>query len=270
MVLLDDNEIHLWTAELDRFTDGDSQRICDAMLSDDERCRSRKFCFEHHRQRFLATRGIIRSVLSKYCKETNPKDWRFTFGSQGKPGIDAPSLSQPLHFNISHSKNRIGVAVARYPGIGVDIEFISAQRGIIKIAERYFSPTEVDALLSLSTEQQLSRFYDLWTLKESYIKACGSGLIIPLRHFAFGFPQNGEINFEFDHDLDEKPEDWNFWQFDDGINYRLALALKSTRYLGNYRITARELLSFSEDTASGIQLSGMSQRQLSNVKSSLC
>ena len=118
------------------------------------------------------------------------------------------------------------------------------------------------ALIHLSPDHQLSRFYDLWTLKESYIKACGSGLIIPLRQFAFGFPRSGEIRFEFTRDLGEEPDDWNFWQFEDGKNYRLALALKSPLRQKSYKIIARELLSFTEETDSGILLKRSSRASL--------
>lgn len=263
MELLGENEIHLWMVKLDCLTDQASQLICETVLSEEERRRSLRFCFDHHRQRFLATRGVIRSVLSRYCEDIDPADWGFSYGSHGKPSINTPSLAHPLHFNISHSNNRISIAVARHADIGVDVEFISAQRKIIAIAERYFSPPEIEALMHLAPEQQVSRFYALWTLKESYIKACGSGLIIPLRHFTFRFQQNGKINIEFASDLGEKSSDWHFWQFEEGENYRLALALKSALTGENYEITTRELLSFTADTTSGILLTGSSQKNLS-------
>jgi len=254
VLLLDDNEIHLWTVELERYTNVDSQKICAAMLSEDEWIRSQRFSFEQHRQRFITTRGVIRSILSRYCKEFNPIDWRFGFGSQGKPNIEFPKLARLLYFNISHSKNRIAAAVSRHPGIGVDIEFVSPKREFVKIAQRYFSTPEVEAMLCLTTARQLSRFYDLWTLKESYLKARGSGLIIPLRQFSFSFTQNEKVDITFDNELNEKPDDWNFWQFDDGEKYRLALALKPNEHQDNYKIIATELLSLNEDSSSGILL----------------
>jgi len=254
VLLLDDNEIHLWTVELERYTNVDSQQTCAAMLSEDERIRSQRFCFEQHRQRFITTRGVIRSILSRYCNEFNPIEWRFEFGSQGKPSIEFPKLPKPLYFNISHSKNRIAAAVSRHPNIGVDIESVSPKREFVKIAQRFFSTPEVEAMLCLTPARQLSRFYDLWTLKESYLKASGSGLIIPLRQFSFSFPQNEKVDITFDNKLNEKPDDWNFWQFDDGENYRLALALKPNEHQDNYKIIATELLSFNEDANSEIVL----------------
>ena len=168
--------------------------------------------------------------------------------------IEFPKLPKPLYFNISHSKNRIAAAVSRHPSIGVDIEFVSPKREFVKIAQRYFSIPEVKTMLCLSPASQLSRFYDLWTLKESYLKASGSGLIIPLRQFSFSFPQNEKVDITFDNKLNEKPDDWNFWQFDDGENYRLALALKPNEHQDNYKIITTELLSFNEKSNSGLLL----------------
>jgi len=260
VLLLKDNEIHLWMVELERYINFDAQQICTAMLSADEHARAQKFCFNHHRERFITTRGVIRSILSRYCENINPEDWRFQFGAQGKPSIESPTPTKLLHFNISHSKNRIVVAVSLHSSIGVDVESVSAKREFVKIAQRYFSAPEVEELLCLTPAHQLSRFYDLWTLKESYIKACGSGLIIPLRQFAFRFPLEETIMIRFDNNLNEKPDDWNFWQFEDGENYRLALALKHAAYQSDYRIITRELLSLNEDTNSEIFLKRSTQQ----------
>ena len=52
------------------------------------------------------------------------------------------------------------------------------------IAKRYFHITEFNALLDCDPSVRLSRFFDLWTLKESYIKAVGKGLHLPLDSFA--------------------------------------------------------------------------------------
>ncbi|WFR63863.1 4'-phosphopantetheinyl transferase superfamily protein [Paenibacillus amylolyticus] len=54
----------------------------------------------------------------------------------------------------------------------------------MQIAERFFSPMESQFLAAEPDNRQLETFYRLWTLKESYIKAVGMGLSIPLDSFA--------------------------------------------------------------------------------------
>lgn len=54
----------------------------------------------------------------------------------------------------------------------------------LDIAERFFAPMEYRRLIRESKSRQLEYFYDLWTLKESYLKATGAGLTLPLSSFA--------------------------------------------------------------------------------------
>ena len=53
--------------------------------------------------------------------------------------------------------------------------------------KHYFSDAELTDLLELNKEEQRERFFDLWALKESYIKATGKGLATSLRSFSFDF-----------------------------------------------------------------------------------
>lgn len=58
---------------------------------------------------------------------------------------------------------------------------------------RYFSTREIEDLLELPEKQKKQRFFDYWTLKESYIKARGMGLSIPLDKFSFLFKHDSLV-----------------------------------------------------------------------------
>ena len=131
-----------------------------------------------------------------------------------------------LRFNLSHSGRRAVLAITRGRDVGVDIELAEKPRRIAAIAGRFFSVQEAEALLSLPRSQQLDRFYDLWTLKEAYIKACGMGLAIPLHHFSYSFPDDSCLALEFDEQRDDRSANWQLWQLDVGLEYRLSLATK--------------------------------------------
>jgi len=99
------------------------------------------------------------------------------FGEKGKPHIG--NLSD-VHFNISHSGNYVVCAVAPNE-IGIDVERI--RRVNLRIAERFFSHSEISDLMALGEEARMHYFITLWTIKESYLKAIGRGLTQHLNSF---------------------------------------------------------------------------------------
>jgi 4'-phosphopantetheinyl transferase len=128
-----------------------------------------------------AQRSLLGDILSRYaiCERCNIKNNNLVFTSNeyGKPLLTEPS---EIHFNISHSADWVVCAVDNHP-IGIDVETIKPID--FNIAERFFSKAEYLSLINQPEESKLEYFYMLWTLKESYIKAEGKGLSIPLDSF---------------------------------------------------------------------------------------
>lgn len=86
-----------------------------------------------------------------------------------------------FHFNLSHSGTQVLCAVADTE-VGCDIELRGEYKD--KLAKRFFHPDEYAALCALPTaEAQAALFFRLWTLKESFLKATGRGLSLPLNEF---------------------------------------------------------------------------------------
>lgn len=117
---------------------------------------------------------MVRFVLKgRYGSVKEELRWRTN--SFGKPFLsDYPSF----HFNISHSGEYVVCAV-HDAEVGVDIEKIGPFE--LQLAKGFFTEEEYKQVLE--AEDGLSSFYDIWTLKESYIKAIGKGLSIPLHSF---------------------------------------------------------------------------------------
>lgn len=153
-------------------------------LTPDERARYDRFLVEHARTEFIATRAIVRSVLSRYAPAA-PLDWRFEANPWGRPRILGTVADDGLDFNLSNTRGLVACAVGRRVELGVDVE--DRQRGgeTVALADRYFAPAETRALLALEAAAREERFFTLWTLKEAYIKARGMGLAIGLDRFAF-------------------------------------------------------------------------------------
>jgi 4'-phosphopantetheinyl transferase len=73
------------------------------LLSQEEQRQQLRFHFERDRHRYLVTRAMQRTVLSKYVGIA-PRDWRFTSNDYGRPSIAAEhAAARGLEFNLSHT-----------------------------------------------------------------------------------------------------------------------------------------------------------------------
>ncbi|MEX2468800.1 MAG: 4'-phosphopantetheinyl transferase superfamily protein [Pseudohongiellaceae bacterium] len=216
-------ELHLYSAD---FADFDAAEVAASgldWLDAHEQRRYRRYHLRRHRERFLLGRVLLRQTLSRYAA-ASPAQWQFVENAWGKPALARQPAAGPLHFNLSHSGTRLLLAVGRHELLGVDVERSDRPRRLRRIARRYFSATEVAALLALPEAERLPRFYRLWTLKEAYIKARGSGLALGLARFSFDFEAAGTLAFSADPGLQEQPAAWQFWQFPLAADYEAAVA----------------------------------------------
>lgn len=177
------DDIHVWYQSVP------SESPETTCLSEYEIERASKFVRPVDRRRYLATRRMVREVLSKY-HAVAPTDWTFVTNSYGKPRM-SPDLQSDVYFNVSHTKSVIVCALAKTPDIGVDIED-RIPDDFRLIAKSYFAPTESDWLASAANDVEAhSRFLAIWTMKEAYIKAVGKGLSLPLGSFSVVDPASG-------------------------------------------------------------------------------
>jgi 4'-phosphopantetheinyl transferase len=194
-------------------------------LSVQEKQQEQRFYFAKDRHRYLLTRALVRIVLSRYVPIA-ASDWHFEPSAYGRPMIvNDHELVRSLSFNISHTDGLIVLAITRARLIGVDTEL--ARREIsLAVADRYFSPKEVAAVKVLPAGLQRRRLLDLWTLKESYIKARGMGLSIPLNKFSFNLDENQSSVISFDDELQDLPSGWRFYQLSPSNEYAVALCVQ--------------------------------------------
>jgi 4'-phosphopantetheinyl transferase len=216
-------EIHLWCAFYDEINDESLLAAYLELMSDAERLIEPRFYFPKDRRRYLVTRALARTVLSRYA-EVAPRDWVFKANAHGRPEISNDcAAARNLSFNISHTDGLIVLAVTRDRQLGVDVENVLSRQAAIAIADRYFAPSEVAALGALPADQQQQRFYEYWTLKESYIKARGEGLAIALDAFSFRFPTNELLEMNMHIIEGDSSQCWLFWQFWIGVNHLTAV-----------------------------------------------
>lgn len=235
-------EVDIWIAVVDEVREVELAAQFDCVLTADERVRHGRFLFEKDRRRYLVTRSLVRYVLSRYIPIA-PADWRFEATEFGRPTIanDHPD-THGLTFNISHSDRVVLLGVTRDVQLGVDVEDLE-RRIPLDVADGFFSADEVRQLRSLPADLQPARFLDFWTLKESYIKARGKGLSLPLDQFGFDLSQQTGLQVWFDERLGDAPERWAFWQWRPSEGSIAALCLENRPGL-EQRIAVRKAVPF--------------------------
>jgi len=248
------DEIHLWHARVPEQEDAALAARHLALLTPDERQQHGRFAFERDRRRYLLTRALVRTVLSRYAPVA-PPDWRFEPNAHGRPAIvDDHPPARGLRFNLSHTDTFVVLAVTAGREIGIDVE--STRRNApLEVADRFFSAHESAALRRLPEAEQPARFWELWTFKESYIKARGMGLSIPLHSFSFELETPGDLSLSFEAgfetDIDNTPSCWQFWQFRLHAEFLVGVCAATTPP-GPVRFTAAEVVPLREDTASAL------------------
>jgi 4'-phosphopantetheinyl transferase len=196
-----------------------------ALLAADELARYRRYLAPHAAQTFLAARVLLRSVLSAYSTIA-PADWRFETNPWGRPRIATPGAPAGLSFNLSHKPGCVVCLTGHGRALGVDVEDTAANRPqVLDLAERFFSASEAAELRALPAERQADRFYDLWTLKESYIKARGMGLSLGLSRFSFS-PEGATASVRFEPGFHDDPAAWDFRLFRPDPQIRIATAVE--------------------------------------------
>jgi len=221
---LADNDVHLWYVATDKIGDA---RLLDRyreMLSAEETAQQQRFARQRDRHRYLVTRALVRTVLSRYAS-CDPREWVFQTNDYGKPSIARPAVPA-LHFNLSHTGDIVVCAVGRHEELGVDVESVQRRTRALKLARHFFAPAEVAVLERTGDEDLQATFFDFWTLKEAYIKARGKGLSIPLRQFAFDLAPDRAPVISMDRHCEDTPAGWQFIQLDLPGGYRVALAAR--------------------------------------------
>lgn len=218
------DEIHLWLADYESIAPATLKRLA-PLLEVHELAQQRRFYLARDRCRYLVTRALVRSVLSRYLPIA-PEAWRFSTNAYGRPAIANPDAGARLIFNLSHTHSLIALGVTWDRELGIDVENITSRLGSLDLARHFYAPNEADALATVPQSILQHRFFEYWTFKEAYIKARGMGLSIPLDKFSYRFPAPDAVEIDIADELDDAPAHWQFWQMRTGKDYLLALCAK--------------------------------------------
>lgn len=172
------DDVHLWFVSLD--DPPLPRQHLESVLSVDERARADRFYFERDRRRFVAGRGLLRTILAPY-QDTAPISLIFDYGPAGKPLLVDNSPDSVIDFNLSHSGGYALFAFSPKGPLGVDLELVRDLSDLERLSRLVFSEREQDELHSVPESHKIEAFFHGWTRKEALLKAWGLGIGGPLK-----------------------------------------------------------------------------------------
>jgi 4'-phosphopantetheinyl transferase len=202
----DSNEVRVFVADAtDPHTASEWLAQALAWMTADERVRFDRFRHDADRQMFALGRLMARRLVGD-ALGIEPTAWTWREGPHGRPEIDRPVSD--LHFNLSHSAGVVICALARTRAIGVDVEHLARRTPDPAIVPRYCSPAESADVMTYG-DRWCDRFLTYWTLKESYVKARGMGISLPLSDISFRLEERG-ARVTFERSLAGTDDRWAF------------------------------------------------------------
>jgi 4'-phosphopantetheinyl transferase len=214
--------VQLWQRPLN--ATGAEVSACYELLSIEEQERACRFRIERPRNEFVLTRGTLRSLLAQYLGGT-PQEVRFRYAGHGKPTLERES---DLSFNVSHTNGLALMAFVKQRPIGVDVENVGREVEAERLAERFFSEHERQALRRLEGDELQAAFFRCWTRKEAYIKAKGDGLSLPLHQFDVSIADGDRDALLATRPDAAEAERWTICDIPMGTGYAAALAVAET------------------------------------------
>lgn len=181
-------------------------------ISDSKKIKIKKFINKKDQERSLIGELLLRYIICLKYQIKN-KEICISIDEFGRPLL---LNSKSYDFNISHSDEWI-VCGVNDKCIGVDIEKILSL-DYENIAKQFFTKEECDFIFKTTLNWQLENFYRLWTLKESYIKAIGKGLLIALDSFTINIDESKIFAIS-----DDKQNRWYFKEYSIDTDYKTSI-----------------------------------------------
>jgi 4'-phosphopantetheinyl transferase len=180
------------------------------LLSHDEQHHVAQIIDPVNSARQLVATSFLRTVLCDRL-QIPTKCLSIHKGAFGKPFIDA---HHDLRFNMSHSGEYV-VCAMDTAEIGVDMEKIKVRE--CQAISAFFSPRELSVYNGKAFSEKSGFFFELWTAKESFIKALGYGFALDLADFTINFGRSITVETTID------PRHWHFRQFEIDPDYKMTV-----------------------------------------------
>ena len=194
-------------------------------------CRALQLVQQEERERVLAFRYRVDSAASLMGRlllrafaiqalGVENTQLQFQRTEKGKPFVVGGCGD--WDYNVSHAGDWVVLAADIRGRCGVDTMRLTDSRvdrldHFFRLMQRQFTASEFSAIRGTGQEDgkaiQLSRFFRNWSLKESYVKATGTGITVDLQSLNFlvaGAVEVGRVESGTRLELAGQPADWRF------------------------------------------------------------
>lgn len=209
--------IDLAEEEVDIFT---HQRY----LDEAEMTRAGKYVSGKKSREFIITRSSLRNIIG-YTLGEDPRRIGFGYTRHGMPVLDTNWESTGITFNVSHSHGLALIAVSTNNCIGIDIELERSDVEIEKLARRYFSKNEYEAIMAFEGNNRRRSFFATWTRKEALVKATGTGIAYGLASFDVSVDPDQPARLLASRWQQECLSDWSLEAISTHAGYQACLAV---------------------------------------------
>jgi len=159
--------VHAWRARLHA-----PKVHVDGLLSNDELARAQRFVRTADRERWMASRAILRVLLGRYLN-MDPRSLTFRTSTDGKPALANAATPR---FNLSHSEDLALYAFSGGVELGVDVERSGRLTNPLGVARRIFGEEAERSLRSLDSDSREREFLRAWVRHEAAGKCRGTGI----------------------------------------------------------------------------------------------
>lgn len=172
-----ENMIKIYSLKMEReLNERERQQALD-ILTPERKAKALRFRRSEDQSKGLAT-GVLELYALRREFGIPLSDLRIEKEEQGKPFL--PGYAD-AHYNLSHAGTWIVCAAGNQP-LGIDVE--QSAKYSERVVRRFFHSEEVSDIFSYPLQEQPDIFAEYWTMKESFMKLCGTGFYMPLSSFS--------------------------------------------------------------------------------------